>query len=306
MDRTVQYCTSVSVHLLDAERWECHVAGQQRAALAKPRPTYVPIMLSTSDEPPPPWLNRVTAAGGANAAAADFADTAGVSVAQKTDEFWVAQCVALELAIFPAHEAMDIAHEIYRTRGVTLLCATPIQEWSGPQFGGTFGPGKCVGYAVLQRNDVSTLGNNAFASLEPPTVLISKLAVAPLFQRRGIGKSLLAAAVGRARAMRARACRLHVDEANTRARALYTSMGWAPVGERLVDFYRAGRHAILMELDLDLVDQERGASAEAGREDEEDVDVDDESAKRMKMSHDRVQQAAITDNRALELIEELD
>ena len=61
-----------------------------------------------------------------------------------------------------------------------------------------------------------------------------------------------------------------------------------------------------MELDLDLVDQERGPSAEAGREDEEDVDVDDESAKRMKMSHDRVQQAAITDNRAFELIEELD
>ena len=255
----------------------------------------------------PPWLKRVTAAGGANAEAAEFAKIAGVTVAQKTDEDWAAQCVGMEIRIFPAHEAMDIAHE-YRMRGVTLLCATPVQEWTGPEVGGTIRHGKCVGYAVLQRNDASTLGDNAFAALEPPTVLISKLAVDPLLRRRGIGKALLAAAVGRARSMRARSCKLHVDETNTRARALYTSMGWVPVGERLVDFYKAGRHAILMELDLDPVVQmkQHGPSASSAEAAGRDEDVDDvgESAKRMKMSHDQVQEA--TDSSAFELIEELD
>jgi len=82
-----------------------------------------------------------------------------------------------------------------------------------------------------------------------PTVLISKLAVAPLLRRRGIGRALLSAAVCHAREGRAAACCLHVDEANAAARALYLAFGFR-VSERVEDMYSPGRHGLVMTLRL--------------------------------------------------------
>ena len=82
-----------------------------------------------------------------------------------------------------------------------------------------------------------------------PTVLISKLAVAPLLRRKGIGRALLSAAVCHAREGRAAACCLHVDEANAAARALYFAFGFR-VSERVEDMYSPGRHGLAMTLRL--------------------------------------------------------
>ena len=155
---------------------------------------------------------------------------------------------------------MDIAFELAQTRGTVLLCASPAVAWVGPAYGASVAPGTAVGYAVLQQQDGG--GTNPFAALEAPTCLVAKLAVAPSLQRRGIGRALLAAAIGHARATRASSCILHVDEANAPARALYASMGFAARGARLDDYYRPGRHALQMALDLDLVaDPARRAAA---------------------------------------------
>jgi ribosomal protein S18 acetylase RimI-like enzyme len=199
----------------------------------------------------PAWLDRVAAQGASVASAAALADAAGVEIVVKThDEAWVAECVSLEHQIFPRHEAMDIPHELRNTRAVTLLCASPRADHDASL-------GSCVGYALLQRydgaSDGAAGGSNPFAALRPQSCLLTKLAVAPHLQRRGIGKALLAAAVGHARATRASNCTLHVDEDNARARALYASFGFAPHGERLVDFYRSGRHALELVLDLQAV-----------------------------------------------------
>ena len=205
-----------------------------------------------ADEGAPAWLERVAAQGASVASAAALADAAGVDIIVKThDEAWVAECVNLEHQIFPRHEAMDIPHELRNTRAVTLLCATP-RAGHDLSLGSS---GSCVGYVLLQRFDGDVLdngaaGSNPYAALRPQSCLLTKLAVAPRLQRRGIGKSLLAAAVGHARATRATTCTLHVDEDNAHARALYASFGFAPHGERLVDFYRSGRHALELVLDL--------------------------------------------------------
>jgi ribosomal protein S18 acetylase RimI-like enzyme len=210
----------------------------------------------------PAWLERLAVQGASVASAAALADAAGVEISVKThDEEWVADCVTLEHQLFPRHEAMDIPHEIQHTHSVTLLCASlKAQPGTSVSSGSS-----CAGYALLQRFDPSSAGssNNAFAALRPRSCLLTKLAVAPGLQRRGIGKALLAAAVGHARIARASTCTLHVDEDNARARALYASFGFVQRGERLVDFYRTGRHALELVLDLEAADA--SAPAEASR-----------------------------------------
>ena len=194
--------------------------------------------------PSPPWLARVEACGTAVSAASNAATEAAVVVAPCAEptSTWVAQCLALERRIFPPHEAMDIADQV-RTRGVTLLCASPMTEWVGIHIGPSVGPGTCVGYAILQRSETPS-------SADADSLLIAKLAVAPALRRRGVGRALLAAAISHARATRAGSCTLHMDVTNAPARALYTSLGFTPRGDTLFDFYRPGRHATEMALQL--------------------------------------------------------
>lgn len=68
---------------------------------------------------------------------------------------------------------------------------------------------------------------------------IINLAVAPAARRRGIGRSLLAEAMERARTGGARAMFLEVASDNEAARALYESVGFEQVGIR-PDYYRIG------------------------------------------------------------------
>lgn len=170
---------------------------------------------------------------------------ADVRIHAEDDSEWVAQCMAIERKAFAKHEAMDIPFEINHVSGTTLLCASPIRLWSGPAFGGSFGPDTCVGYAVVQ-NRQHQIG--AEDEAQRPTVSISKLTVTQSLRRRGIGRALLAAATEHARARRAVRCVLHVDADNSKARGLYESRGFSIHGERLDNFYRPGRHAFEMVL----------------------------------------------------------
>ena len=68
-------------------------------------------------------------------------------------------------------------------------------------------------------------------------------------RKEGIGSTLLRAAIDAARAARAQLCTLHVDERNEPARALYGRMGFAATSRR-DDYYKPGRHAFAMELEL--------------------------------------------------------
>lgn len=182
---------------------------------------------------PPRWLQRIEASGCAFAAAKGAAAEAHIVIQACTEptSSWVAQCLSIERRVFPPHEAMDIADQV-RACGVTLLCATPMTEWSGPDIGRSVGPDSCVGYVVVQRSEL----------LGASDALIAKLAVAPALRRRGIARALLAAALSHAQSSRAATCSLHVDVTNAPALALYASMGFTPHGEVLRDFYRAGRH----------------------------------------------------------------
>lgn len=64
---------------------------------------------------------------------------------------------------------------------------------------------------------------------------IRRLYVQPAFQRRGVGRALLAGAVERLRAAGARSVTLWVLESDPGARAFYERMGWRPDGGRRFD-----------------------------------------------------------------------
>lgn len=105
-----------------------------------------------------------------------------------------------------------------------MLCASPLDDAD-----------ECAGYLLLQRSSLA--------------VNITKLVVVPRRRRAGVGRALVSAAVALARKARAQVCTLHVDEANAAARALYADQGFVAAGRR-DDYYRVGRHAIVMQLDL--------------------------------------------------------
>ena len=65
----------------------------------------------------------------------------------------------------------------------------------------------------------------------------------------GVGRALLERAIETARTGRAHSCSLHVDTTNEPAKALYASLGFKVTGRR-DDYYKPGRHAFAMELDL--------------------------------------------------------
>ena len=182
---------------------------------------------------PPAAAAAAAAAGGGGAAVATATPPAAtppaaaptpVTVSTRTAEAtWIGMCASIEKKCFAKHEAMDIAKEA-KTRGVTLLCAALDEA-----------PDVCVGFAVVQR---SSLALN-----------LTKLVVMPAKRRMGIGRALLDSAVALARNGRAQVCTLHVDETNSSAKRLYEAAGFV-VQSRRQDYYRVGRSALFMEMNL--------------------------------------------------------
>jgi ribosomal-protein-alanine N-acetyltransferase len=71
------------------------------------------------------------------------------------------------------------------------------------------------------------------------------LAVVPAAQRRGIGRALLAEAMGQTRAAGAQRILLEVSEQNEAARALYQAAGFAEIGRRR-RYYADGTDALVL------------------------------------------------------------
>jgi [ribosomal protein S18]-alanine N-acetyltransferase len=77
-----------------------------------------------------------------------------------------------------------------------------------------------------------------------------RLAVHPRARRRGLGRRLLVAGLGELSRRHITRCFLEVRRHNTGARALYESIGFLAVGERLA-YYADGSDAVVYRLDLD-------------------------------------------------------
>jgi ribosomal protein S18 acetylase RimI-like enzyme len=94
--------------------------------------------------------------------------------------------------------------------------------------------GSVAGYVAL--------GTPTALETNQHVVLIRGLAVAPSFQRRGVGRALLAAAEAAARERGARKITLRVLGTNPGARALYEGYGFVVEGIQRDEFLLDGRY----------------------------------------------------------------
>ena len=78
---------------------------------------------------------------------------------------------------------------------------------------------------------------------------ITSIAVHPIHQRKGIGKSLILDLIKRSNKFLTNQIHLEVKETNETAKAFYKSMGFKIVGNR-ADFYKDGSAAILYTKEL--------------------------------------------------------
>jgi ribosomal-protein-alanine N-acetyltransferase len=142
----------------------------------------------------------------------------------RTGTAHAAALAAIHAAAFPAGEAWDAA----AFRGQLQLA-------------GVFGA-------------IDPAGGMVLARIAADTAEILTLAVVPEARRRGLGASLLHAALAEAAARGARAMFLEVSEANIAARALYAGVEQA--GERFASvgrrrrYYRDGSDALLLRCAL--------------------------------------------------------
>ena len=135
--------------------------------------------------------------------------------------------------VFPALVALDadlFGAEAWDAAGWQGLVGTPGRRLTVVEDAGVL-----VAYAL-----VGLVGD--FAEL-------LRIGVAPAARRRGLAAGLLAAAVDVARADGADRMLLEVSEANDGARALYESVGFAPIDRRPA-YYRDGTAALVLQLDL--------------------------------------------------------
>lgn len=79
---------------------------------------------------------------------------------------------------------------------------------------------------------------------------IANLAVVPTARRRGVARALLEEIVAEAREARIARLFLEVRESNAAARALYASMGFAPIARRPRYYRKPVEDAIVLRLEL--------------------------------------------------------
>ena len=108
--------------------------------------------------------------------------------------------------------------------------------------------------AVLDGNVAGyvRLGRASPLAASDHVLMINGLAVDPAFQRRGVGRALMAAAATEARARGARRLTLRVLAPNTAARGLYEQSGYVVEGVLRGEFHLDGEDVddMLMALDL--------------------------------------------------------
>lgn len=145
-----------------------------------------------------------------------------VEVTKKTKPAWLTQAVRLERKCFSKSDSLgeQLIKEALKPHNTLVLAVTD---------------DLVQGYILFRRS--GTEGH------------IDRLAVTEHLRRRGLGRSLLQAAIAMLKASRATLLVLEADTANVAAIALYESQGFQRTNVR-ADYYRAGRDALLMELKL--------------------------------------------------------
>jgi ribosomal protein S18 acetylase RimI-like enzyme len=130
----------------------------------------------------------------------------------------------IEEAVF-ASDQLNRRNFRHAVRSPTIACLVAQEE------------GQVAGYVILERRRSST------------AVRLTSIAVAPRAGRRGLGRTLLAAAEEAARRGGARRMRLEVHAGNAAARRLYESSGYHLV-ETLAEYYDDGGAALRFEKPL--------------------------------------------------------
>jgi [ribosomal protein S18]-alanine N-acetyltransferase len=140
---------------------------------------------------------------------------------------------------------------------VDEVLALEVRAYAYPWSRGNFIDSLAAGYvARLVRDEEQRLLGYFVAMPGVDELHLLNLSVAPEQQGRGLGRALLEAVIGEARALPARALLLEVRQSNLRARRLYAGRGFAELGRRR-HYYpaRDGREdAIVMKLALDPAD----------------------------------------------------
>ena len=125
----------------------------------------------------------------------------------------------------------------------------PGEEWSPATFWSVLARADHYRAWVVQpdRADPATLAGYGVLSWSGSQAEVQTLAVAPGFQRRGLGRALLAAMVAEAGRHDAEALLLEVRADNVAAQHLYAATGFAQIGVRH-GYYSPGVDALVLRL----------------------------------------------------------
>jgi [ribosomal protein S18]-alanine N-acetyltransferase len=103
---------------------------------------------------------------------------------------------------------------------------------------------------VLVAEDAGEIAGYAALLAVASTADVARIAVRPELRRRGLGRLLLDAMVGKARERGCTEALLEVSEANQAAVAMYEGAGFVPLARR-PGYYRDGTDALVLRLALD-------------------------------------------------------
>lgn len=122
-------------------------------------------------------------------------------------------------------------------------------HWSRLEYETSLG-GDPLRFAQAARTADGTLAGFVVASLVPPESEIEFIAVAPEYQRRGIGRALLTAAMEELRRRGVTQVLLEVRESNVSAQAMYRNAGFVETRRRSGYYSDPVEDAILLQLQI--------------------------------------------------------
>ena len=101
----------------------------------------------------------------------------------------------------------------------------------------------CLGIIELETKKLLGLSSSWLVIDE---LQITFMAVRPLYQRKGLGKLLLADLINRSKSLKTNHIHLEVKDNNETAKAFYKSMGFKTVGNRS-NFFKDGSDAVILK-----------------------------------------------------------
>jgi ribosomal-protein-alanine N-acetyltransferase len=132
----------------------------------------------------------------------------------------------------------DVKQVSLTSADLALVCAIEKQvfkqPWSRRNFEDELAALSSLTVALQPIRSVGrTISGYLFGRLWVEELHILKLAVAPAWQRQGLGSEMVAAAIGRARAQQAQTAWIEVRRSNQAAIDFYQNLGFAIAGKRI-------------------------------------------------------------------------